>query len=90
MLCSCDNCCCEDTAWQEAAGIPELTHGREQTFYQLLVDAKDWEASWEKPPVAYVAEELLSAPEVRGISVASCVDTCHHHSMEPKLGNSLL
>jgi len=45
--------------------VAELEKGSEQTFYHLLVDAKDWEASWERPPVAYVAEELLDAPEVR-------------------------
>ena len=59
-----DNCCCEDGEWQKATGVAELDHGREQAFYHMLVDAKDWEASWERPPVAYVAEELLQAPEV--------------------------
>lgn len=43
----------------------QLENGGEQTFYHLLADAKDWEASWERPPVAYVAEELLQAPEVK-------------------------
>lgn len=59
-----DNCCCEDVEWQKAARVAELDDGREQAFYHVLVDAKDWEASWERPPVAYVAEELLHAPEV--------------------------
>lgn len=60
-----DNACCEGQDWQKAAGVADLQKGCEQTFYHLLVDAKDWEASWERPPVAYVAEELLDAPEVR-------------------------
>ena len=59
-----DNCCCEAEKWQKSAGVAELQQGSEQTFYHLLVDAKDWEASWERPPIAYVAEELLTAPEV--------------------------
>lgn len=59
-----DNCCCEDVEWQKATRVAELDDGREQAFYHVLVDAKDWEASWERPPVAYVAEELLHAPEV--------------------------
>ena len=70
-MCRWDNCCCEDGQWQKAAQVSELENGGEQTFYHLLVDAKDWEASWEKPPVAYVAEELLQAPEVR-IILAFC------------------
>ena len=49
--------------------MSQLENSREQTFYHLLVDAKDWEASWERPPVAYVAEELLQAPEVQIASV---------------------
>ena len=59
-----DDCCCEDGEWQKATQVAELDQGREQAFYHVLVDAKDWEASWESPPVAYVAEELLQAPEV--------------------------
>ena len=65
MFCSrWDNSCCEGEEWQKAAGVADLQKVCEQTFYHLLVDAKDWEASWERPPVAYVAEELLDAPEV--------------------------
>lgn len=63
VICGWDNCCCENGEWQKANEVAELGGGREQTFYHLLVDAKDWEASWERPPVAYVAEELLQAPE---------------------------
>ncbi|DBA86428.1 TPA: hypothetical protein ACH3X2_005521 [Trebouxia sp. C0005] len=65
VVCGWDNACCEGQDWQKAAGVADLQKGCEQTFYHLLVDAKDWEASWERPPVAYVAEELLDAPEVR-------------------------
>lgn len=63
VVCGWDNCCCEAEKWQKSAGVAELQQGSEQTFYHLLVDAKDWEASWERPPIAYVAEELLTAPE---------------------------
>ena len=65
MLCyRWDNSCCEGEDWQKAAGVADLQKGCEQTFYHLLVDAKDWEASWQRPPVAYVAEELLDPPQV--------------------------
>lgn len=62
--CRWDNCCCEGEQWQKAANVADLQKGSEQHFYHLLVDAKHWEASWDRPPVAYVAEELLDAPEV--------------------------
>lgn len=68
-----DNCCCENGEWQKANEVAELGGGREQTFYHLLVDAKDWEASWERPPVAYVAEELLQAPEVSCKKCTKCL-----------------
>ncbi len=31
---------------------------------QLLVDARDWEYDPSQPPVAYAAEELLTAPDL--------------------------
>ena len=65
VICRWDNCCCEEDAWQQAADVSDLQQGGQQTFYHLLVDAKDWEESRGQPAVAYVAEELLSAPEVR-------------------------
>ena len=62
--CSWDNSCCEDGKWQQSSGAADLQHCQQQPFYHLLVDSKDWEGSWAQPPIAYVAQELLSAPEV--------------------------
>jgi len=35
-----------------------------QPFYHLLVEVSDWGYDASQPPVAYVAQELLAAPEV--------------------------
>jgi heat shock protein HspQ len=53
-----------------------------QPFYHLLVEVSDWSYDSAQPPVAYVAQELLAAPEiedegaswgqVRGV----CIDRC--------------
>ncbi|EFN51882.1 hypothetical protein CHLNCDRAFT_59044 [Chlorella variabilis] len=39
----------------------ELAHGADQLFYHVLVDARDWPLDGDTPPVAYVAEECLTA-----------------------------
>lgn len=57
--------CCESEEWQEEAGVHQLQAGPNQVFYHCLVDVRDWDQDLDQPPVAYVAEELLSAPEVR-------------------------
>ena len=38
-----------------------LAQGADQVFYHVLVDARDWPLGGDHPPVAYVAEELLTA-----------------------------
>lgn len=38
----------------------QLAAGADQVFYHILVDARDWPPDAEAPPVAYVAEELLT------------------------------
>ena len=38
-----------------------LQQGTDQVFYHVLVDARDWPPGGDHPPVAYVAEELLTA-----------------------------
>lgn len=35
-----------------------------QPFYHLLVEVTDWSYDAAQPPVAYVAQELLAAPEL--------------------------
>jgi heat shock protein HspQ len=35
-----------------------------QPFYHLLVEVSDWSYDAAQPPVAYVAQELLAAPEL--------------------------
>ncbi len=37
-----------------------LQLGTDQVFYHVLVDARDWPPGGDHPPVAYVAEELLT------------------------------
>lgn len=58
-----DDVCCESPDWQERNGVPSLTRKAAQPFYHLLVDVRDWPPNEEAPPIAYVAEELLEAPE---------------------------
>ncbi|MEW5316228.1 MAG: hypothetical protein WDW38_007609 [Sanguina aurantia] len=55
--------CCESEEWMAEVGVEKLKQGVRQHFYHVLVDSRDW-ASDEQVPVAYVAEELLSAPEL--------------------------
>mmetsp|Transcript_25874 Transcript_25874/g.66704 ORF Transcript_25874/g.66704 Transcript_25874/m.66704 type:complete len:499 (+) Transcript_25874:102-1598(+) len=58
--------CCESDEWAEAAGVASLPRGSRQPFYQLLVDVRDWSFDYTLPPVAYVAEDFLWAPEQGG------------------------
>ncbi|CAK0786218.1 hypothetical protein CVIRNUC_009431 [Coccomyxa viridis] len=60
-----DSDCCENEKWKASADVPSLQHGEKQTFYHVLVDARDWPAdSGDAPvPVAYVAHEKLYAPQ---------------------------
>ena len=44
-----------------APSCSELQGGADQVFYHILVDARDWPGDATQPPVAYVAEECLSA-----------------------------
>ncbi|KAK9814484.1 hypothetical protein WJX72_006640 [[Myrmecia] bisecta] len=62
VICGWDVCCCEAEAWQEGSGIAQLQHGSSQPFYHVLVDDRDW-PFLDRAPVAYVPEELLTAPE---------------------------
>ena len=84
-LCRWDNSCCEAEKWHKASSAAELQHGQQQPFYQVLVDAKDWDTSWASPAVAYVAQELLNAPEVhtacmpQSASASAC--TAEHQSL---------
>jgi heat shock protein HspQ len=43
---------------------PPRDHPRSQPFYFVLVDVRDWSFDASQPPVAYVAQELLAAPEL--------------------------
>ncbi|PSC76506.1 F-box only 21 [Micractinium conductrix] len=61
VICGWDLACCESAEWQEEAGVSDLRGGSEQHFYHVLVDARDWPLADDQPPVAYIAEELLTA-----------------------------
>ncbi len=51
----------------------QLQKGASQPFYHVLVDTRDWPlTSLLTAPVAYVPEELLTAPEV-------CLPCLHTH-----------
>ncbi|KAJ7528090.1 hypothetical protein O6H91_16G083300 [Diphasiastrum complanatum] len=57
VICGMDPLCCELEDWIRAAHIEHFVNGRNQPFYQVLVDVR------QEPSlmVAYVAEEKLSA-----------------------------
>ncbi|GBG00504.1 hypothetical protein Rsub_13266 [Raphidocelis subcapitata] len=59
-----DAACCEDEEWVERSGAGKLEGGLKQPFYHVLVDVRDWAFDATQPPVAYVAQELLAAPEL--------------------------
>ncbi len=67
-----DDRCCETEEWQRRAGVGGLRRGPEQPFYHVLVDQRDWAKGTATPDamLAYVAEEMLTAPEVH-VSLAS-------------------
>ena len=70
-----DDRCCETEAWQCSAGVDGLRRGPEQPFYHVLIDQRDWAKGSSTPNsmLAYVAEEMLVAPEVRTCLV--CLQT---------------
>ena len=53
----------EQSAWQEDTNVSALSEGKEQPFYHVLVDSRDWANYWE-PGITYVPQELLTAPQV--------------------------
>eukprot|EP00245_Coleochaete_scutata_P010436 TRINITY_DN3650_c0_g2_i1.p1 TRINITY_DN3650_c0_g2~~TRINITY_DN3650_c0_g2_i1.p1 ORF type:complete len:107 (+),score=22.33 TRINITY_DN3650_c0_g2_i1:30-350(+) len=57
-----DPVCRESEDWISAAKVDELPGGRRQPFYQILVNSRDAEPSFQ---VAYVAEESLCVPSSR-------------------------
>jgi hemimethylated DNA binding protein len=59
-----DNMCCESKEWIAASGADRLAGGLAQPFYHLLVDGRDWQWDPTDPPVAYAAQEMLTAPSV--------------------------
>eukprot|EP00884_Botryococcus_braunii_P014347 jgi/Botrbrau1/22913/Bobra.0065s0062.1 len=68
VVCGWDAACAEKEEWQVNAGVNNLSKGKAQPFYQVLVDSRDWPSSQTSrqtidAPVTYVAEELLDAPE---------------------------
>ena len=78
MITGWDSVCCEDKEWIEVAGAGGLEKGLKQPFYHVLVDVRDWEFDAAAPPVAYIAQELLMAPEREDegkswVEVSGCV-----------------
>lgn len=68
-LCSWDASCTETEEWQEDAGVNKLEMGGNQPFYQVLIDWKDAYGGFgifsQQNLIAYVAQDMLSVPEVR-------------------------
>jgi hemimethylated DNA binding protein len=59
-----DQLCCESDEWIASQSWKGETPG---PFYHLIVDARDWQDGEEAmglPPMAYVPQTLLSAPEI--------------------------
>jgi hemimethylated DNA binding protein len=79
VVCGWDLACCESEEWQAAAGINALQQGTEQVFYHVLVDARDWPPGGDHPPVAYVAEELLTAGSSVDFASESPLDGSFEH-----------
>ena len=71
--CRWDAACTETVEWQEDAGVEELAAKAEQPFYQVLVDWSDAFSDRSifsgQSLIAYVAQDMLSVPEVRTIFV---------------------
>ncbi|THU45108.1 hypothetical protein C4D60_Mb02t14390 [Musa balbisiana] len=59
VICGMDPVCCESSSWMEIAHVDKLLQGRNQPFYQVLVDVH----ADPNLLVAYVAEENLLANE---------------------------
>ena len=59
-----DDGCCEDDDWKVAADFEALEFGDLQPFYHVLVDVGDWPLTSSTPPIAYVPQERLLAPQV--------------------------
>jgi len=91
IICGWDFACCESPEWQQVAGVENLRNGTEQIFYHVLVDFADWPENYDEPPVAYVAEELLSAASLVDFGspepLASTSDFEHPYSYLMFLGS---
>ena len=54
----------EPQQWQEAENLGATPSGAVQPFYHVLIDSRDRRHPSSLPPVAYIAQDCLSAPEV--------------------------
>ena len=67
--CRWDASCTETVEWQEDAGVQKLAAKADQPFYQVLVDWSDAFSDRSifsgQSLIAYVAQDMLSVPEVR-------------------------
>ncbi|GAQ88307.1 UVR domain containing protein [Klebsormidium nitens] len=59
VICGMDWQCFESSEWMEKNGVDNLPRGRQQPFYQVLVDMQQSPSTL----VAYVAEENVEVPE---------------------------
>jgi len=64
--------CCESEEWVATSGAAALPKGTKQPYYHVLVERRDWEYDAYQPPVAYVAQEQLWAPEFGSPPPAAC------------------
>ena len=60
--------------------MAQLRRGAQQPFYHVLADSRDWQDAEGIPPLAYVAEELLRAPEVSPLGPRALSPTTHLNS----------
>ncbi|KAI7838253.1 hypothetical protein COHA_007942 [Chlorella ohadii] len=79
VVCGWDLACCESEEWQAAAGVSSLQLGMDQVFYHVLVDARDWPPGGDHPPVAYVAEELLTGGSSVDFAAEAPLDGSFEH-----------
>ena len=54
----------EPQQWQDAENLAATPSGAAQPFYHVLIDSRDRRHPSSLPPVAYIAQDCLSAPEV--------------------------
>merc|ERR1712070_595885 len=66
VICGYDPVCCEDALWVERAAVDNLSNGRNQPFYQVLVDSAQFgrrSGGDNQYEIAYVPQQRLRVPD---------------------------